>query len=240
MCDSIRLLFAVGVLALITVTAGCSALGPGDVDQEKLTEDIEYDWDTDANSTIEIRKNEYQAVYQIYNQSEITIFRFHRFNNQRPIDPRGVKFRHPNGTIVGPEAMSFDKTRSGTTISLPGNHGQLGLVGPKQGKRVRIPVVVDGSHEVILPPDRDVKYFLLGRVSPSGYERTLEGDQLHLRWESVDNDRIIVRYYLTRDLYLFGGVVAISLIALIGGLAYFWMQLRDLQTHREEVALEDQ
>lgn len=234
-----RLYLAVGILFLVMVTAGCSALGPGDVDRGQLSEDIEYDWNTDANATIEIRKNEYEAVYQIHNQSEIKVFRFHRFNNQRPIDPRGVQFRYPNGTIVGPEAMSFDKTRSGTVISLPGKHGQLGLVGPKQGKQVRIPVVVEGSHEVILPPDRDVKYFLLGRVSPSNYERMVEGDQLHLTWDTVDNDRIVVRYYLNRDLYLFGGLVAISLVVLIGGLTYYWLQLRDLQTRREEVALED-
>lgn len=234
-----RLGLAALMLVLLTVSAGCTLLGPGDVDAGDLEAEAEYDWDTSANVTINIKSDSYQAVYKIANQSELKVFRFHRFNNQRPIDPKAVQFRYPNGTIVGPESMEFEKQRSGTVIDLPGRTGMLALTGPKQGKQVRIPTVIEGSYEVILPEDTDVRYFLLGRVSPSGYERTVENGQVHLRWDDVSGDSIVVRYYLARDLLIFGSVLLLALLALIGGLGYFWLQLRSLQDRRDEVALDD-
>lgn len=234
-----RLALAALVLVFLAMSAGCTLLGPGDVDTDELEAEAEYDWETSANVTITIQSDSYQAVYKIANQSELKVFRFHRFNNQRPIDPTGVQFRYPNGTIVGPEAMEFEKQRSGTVINLPGRTGILAFTGPKQGKQLRIPTVIEGSYEVILPEDTDVQYFLLGRVSPSGYERSLENDRVHLRWEDVSGDSIVVRYYLARDLLIFGSVVLICLMALIGGLGYFWLQLRTLREHRDEVALDD-
>ncbi len=234
-----RLGFAALVLVFLTMSAGCTLLGPGDVNTDELEAEATYDWDRSANVTITIKSDSYQAVYKITNQSELKVFRFHRFNNQRPINPQAVQFRHPNGTIVGPESMEFEKQRSGTVIKLPGRTGMLALTGPKQGKQVRIPTVIEGSYEVILPENTDVRYFLLGRVSPGGYERTVEDGQVHLRWEDVSGDSVVVRYYLARDLLIFGSVVLIALMALIGGLAYFWLQLRTLQDRRDEVALDD-
>lgn len=234
-----RLGIAALVLVFLSMSAGCTLLGPGDVDTDDLGADAEYEWDTAANVTITITADSYRAVYELTNQSELKVFRFHRFNNQRPIDPKAVQFRYPNGTVVGPESMTFEKQRSGTVINLPSRTGMLALTGPKQGKQVRIPTVVEGSYEVILPEQTDVRYFLLGRVSPSGYERTVEDGQVHLQWEEVSGDSIIVRYYLARDLLIFGSVVLLALLALIGGLGYFWLQLRTLRDRRDEVALDE-
>ncbi|MDY6817945.1 MAG: DUF5803 family protein [Halobacteriales archaeon] len=231
-----RLLAAFGLVALM-VTAGCSAFGGGSVDQETLDEEITYDWNTTADATIEIERNRYKAVYRVQNRS-IELYRFHRLNNKRSINPAGVKFRYPNGTIVGPAAMDFEKTRSTTTITLPAENGTLAFAAPKQGKRVRIPAVIDGSYEVILPPNTLAKYFLLGRIRPDGYERSVVDNQVHLQWEEVPIDRIVVEYYLQRDLLILSGLVAGAIIAAIGGVAYFWLQLRELRSTREDVALD--
>lgn len=231
-----RLLGTVGFI-LLMVTAGCSAFGGGSVDQETLDEDISYDWNTTADATIDIERNQYKALYRVRNRT-IEVYRFHRFNNERSIDPAGVKFRYPNGTVVGSEAMEFEKTRSRTKITLPADNGTVAFAAPKQGKRVRIPVVIDGSYEVILPPNTLAKYFLLGRIRPDGYERSVVDNRVHLRWEEVPIDRIVVEYYLQRDLLILSGLVVGAIIAAIGGVAYFWLQLRELRAKREDVALD--
>lgn len=232
-----RLLGIVAVLFL-TVSAGCSAFGPGEVNQDRLASNASYDWDTSADVTFTLHASQYQAVYTIENQSTIELYRFHRLNNKRPIDPAAVKFRFPNGRVVGPEAMTFEKTQSRTVIGLPTDDGQLAVTLPKNGKRIRAPAILDGDYEVILPENARVGIPLLGRVVPRSYERTVVDEQVHLYWESVQGDRVVVRYYLVRDLYLFGGLLALSIIVLVGGIAFFWLQLKDLRKRREEVAID--
>ncbi len=232
-----RLLGLVAVL-LLAVSAGCSAFGPGEVNQDRLASNGSYEWDTNADVTYTLQASQYQAVYTIENQSTIEIYRFHRLNNKRPVDPAAVKFRFPNGRIVGPEAMTFEKTGSGTVIDLPTDDGQLAVTLPKNGKRIRTPAIIEGDYEVVLPENARVGIPLLGRVVPRGYERTVVDEQVHLYWESVQGDRVVVRYYLVRDLYLFGGLLALSTIILVGGVAFFWLQLKNLRKRREEVALD--
>lgn len=233
-----RRTLATAAVLFLAVSAGCSAFGPGDVNQDKLAANATYDWDTDATVTFTLQRSQYQAVYTIQNQSTIKLYRFHRLNNQRPVDPSAVKFRFPSGRIVGAEAMTFRKTQSGTEIDLPTDDGQLAVSLPKNGKRIRTPAILEGDYEVILPENARVGIPMLGRVVPRGYERTMVNDQVHLYWESVQGDRVVVRYYLVRDLYLFGGLLALSLIILVGGIAYFWLQLKNLRERVEQVALD--
>jgi len=232
-----RAIAMTAVLGLLLL-AGCSAFGPGDVNRERLDTNATYTWDTRANVTFTLEQSQYKAVYRIENQSTFEIYRFHRLNNRRPVDPAAVKFRYPNGRIVGAAEMEFEKTQSGTEITLPNEDGQLAMSLPKNGKRIRAPAVLEGDYEVILPENARVGIPLLGRVVPRGYERTTVDGQVHLYWESVQGDRVVVRYYLVRDLYLFGGLLALSTVILIGGVAFFWIQLKDLRERREEVALE--
>lgn len=236
-----RLLVAVGVLALLAVTAGCAnPFGGGDVDQEALAENETYDWNTTAATTLTIEKNHVHAVYTVENRSTIEVYGFRRFNNERPVDPVALRFRYANGTVVGPESMDVSKTNSRTAIELPADEGQVAMKLPKNGKRVRLPVVVEDSHEVILPENADVKYFLLGRVSPRADERVEGPDgRVHLRWDEVSNERVVVEYYLDRDLVIFAAVLSLGSVLLVGGLVYFWLQLRTLRDRREQVAWED-
>lgn len=233
-----RLTLAAAAFAVLAVTAGCAAFGSGDVDRGKLEEEVVYDWNTEADVTITIGKDRYQAVYQFENRSSIELYRFRRLNNERPIDPIGAKFRHTDGTIVNIEPGAVEKTRSRTIISLPASEGQFAYSAPKTGKSIRVPVAAEGSYEVILPPNARVKYPLLGRVSPRGYVPEPMDGQVRLRWEEVTSDQIVVRYYLVRDLLIFGSLVAIAIALILGGSVYFWLQLRTLRDRREEVALE--
>lgn len=236
-----RRLLAVGTLAFLALLAGCtSPFGSGEVDQAALAQNQTYDWDTSANSTLTVESDGIRAVYTLENRSTLEVYGFQRFNNKRPIDPVGLQFRYPNGTVVGPESMAVSKANSRTTIELPASAGQVALTLPKTGKRVRVPVVVDGSHEVILPQNAQVKYFLLGRVAPRADQRFEGPDgRVHLQWEDVSGDRVVVEYYLERDLFLFAAGLTLGSFILVGGLVYFWLQLRSLRERRQQVAWED-
>lgn len=225
-----------GMLVVLLVgSAGCTVLSPGEVDQDALGEDVAYEWDTQANGTIRVGEDGYRAVYNISNRSEVQLFEFDRFNNERPFDPRGVKFRFPNGTVVGAEGMTVEKTRSFTVISLPATEGKFAYSGPKSGKHVRVPTVIPGSHEMILPESARIQYPLFGRVLPRDYTWEMEGDMVHIHWDDVRTDQIIVRYYLVRDLWLFGGIVGIAFLVLIGGGVYLWRELQEVRERRGEV-----
>lgn len=236
-----RRLVALGTLILLAVLAGCMGpLGGGSIDTSAADESVDYDWNTTANTTLTVESGRVLAVYTIENRSTIEAYDYQRLNNERPVDPVAVRFRYPNGTVVGPEAMAFSTANSRTVIELPAESGQVALVLPKSGKQVRVPVVVEGSHEMILPENAHVQYFLLGRVIPSADERVEEADgRVHLGWEDVTRDRIVVEYYLERDLVVFTAILLLGSVVLVGGLVYYWLQLRELRERREAVAWED-
>ena len=236
-----RRTLAVGLLLVLVVSSGClSFFGGNQVDRDRLAEERSYDWDTTADTTVVVDRSEVRLVYALENRSTLELFRYERFNNERAVDPIALRFRHPNGTVVGPDAMTVTKSRSATTIELPAEDGRVALTLPKRGKRVRLPVVVDGSHELVLPEDAWVRYWLLGRVVPPADSRTLEDDgRVHLRWASVERERLVVEYYLERDLLIFGSLLAVGLVALAAVLGYFYLQLRTLRERREAVAWEE-
>lgn len=236
-----RRFLALGLLVFLTATAGCMGpFGGGEVDRSAADQDETYDWDTSANTTLTVEQDRILAVYTLDGQSTVEAYAFQRFNNERPVDPVAVRFRYPNGTVVGPEAMTFSQANSRTVIEPPTGEGQLALTLPKSGKRVRVPVVVDGSHEMILPENAHVRYFLLGRVVPSADERVEAADgRVHLRWNDVTRERIVVEFYLARDLVIFTGILALGSALLLGGLAYFWLQLRTLRERRQQVAVDE-
>jgi hypothetical protein len=93
---------------------------------------------------------------------------------------------------------------------------------------------------VILPPGYRVENFVLATLRPGGHETTLdeETDRVHIYWDEIDASTITVRYYLERDVYLFGGLVAVTSIAAVIGLGYVYRQIQQLQRQREEMGLD--
>ncbi|MDZ7700561.1 MAG: DUF5803 family protein [Halobacteriales archaeon] len=236
-----RRLLAVGALALLAVLAGCAGpFGGGGLDTSRANETASYDWETTANSTLTVEGDRVLAVYRVENRSTLELYGFRRFGNLQPLDPVAARFRYPNGTVVGPAAMSFSTADSRTVVELPAEEGRFAVALPKEGKRVRVPIVVEGSHELLLPEDAHVRYFLLGRVVPSADERT-EGpdDRVRLRWEALSGERLVVEYYLERDLVIFAAVLTLAGLGILGGLIYFWLQLRTLRERRQQVAWDE-
>lgn len=235
-----RRLLAAGALCLLLVAAGCASLGPGsgEVDRERLAENATYDWDTSADVTINVTGDHYHAVYRVENRSTLAFSRFERLNDRSPLDLGAIAFRYPNGTVVRAAAMSAEQNDTHVAVTLPAAEGRFAYRVPMRGKELHVATAASGSYEVVLPPDTRVRYPLLGRVEPGGYETSLEGERVHVRWTELTADRLVVRYYLVRDLWLFAGIVAVGAVGAVVGLAYFWRQLRGLRARRDSVDVE--
>jgi hypothetical protein len=182
----------------------------------------------------------------------------------QPLNPTALQFRYENGSrlrfetteggsadlvMVRPngsrvdvpeEKLVVNKTRRRTRVFLPTNEtGQLAFTAPKNGKQVATPTFVRGTYEMVLPRGTSVGLPVLAQVSPgaSGTE-TIDG-RVHVRWEGVDRaPSIVVRYYLDRDITLFGSMVALLLVLGVGGAAYYYRQIRETVRKREEVGLD--
>jgi hypothetical protein len=220
-----RALIGLAVVAL-ALTAGCFG---GGVDEEALAEDRSYDWNTSADVTVDVGSDEYKAVFEVRNGDTLEVYRLDQIGGEQPVPIRGVRFRYPNGTVVGPERIGVEQDGDRTVLSPPGNSGQLAYSAPTLPKRFAIPVLVEGSYEVILPAETRVTGFLLGSVSPGSYERTIQDDRVHLRWTDTPSNQIQLEYYLVRDRYIFYGLVALLAVLAVAGVIYYRLQIRSLE-----------
>lgn len=226
------------VLGVLVLTAGCSALGSGEVDEDDLSEDVDHDWNRTANATFDLGKESYRAVYHLGETESVELYRPRRIQNRDPVDPKGLSFRYPNGTVVNLTTAHVERSDGATVVTPPAKNGSIGFAAARTNKRLVVPTNVDGSYEVILPENGRVRYPFLGEVSPGADERTVEDGRVHLRWEDPGGDQLVVEYYLVRDLLLLGGVVAISGAVIIGGSLYFFVRIRRLKRRRDEVGLD--
>jgi len=235
-----RLLIA-ALLGLFVFIAGCSALSPGGdgIDREALGANETYTWETSADVTVDVQTDHYEVVVAIENRSTVGLSAFERLNERRPLGLQAVAFRYPNGTVVRVAAMSVETNGSHTRVTLPASDGQFAYRVAKPGKAIHMDTPRSGTYEVLLPPETHVRYPLLGRVQPDGYETSTTDGRVHLRWADLTADQVTVEYYLVRDLFLFAGLVALGLSAGAAVLVYFWLQLRRLRERRQAVDLED-
>jgi len=231
-----RLLVGAALVGLLAVTAGCS-VGPfaDDITDEELNEDAEYDWEPNATVTITVEDAEYQAVYDVSDQSQLTVYQ-QGFAGNEPVDVRAVQFRYENGTFVNGSELDVEKQGGETVIDLPAENGTVAYTADTRPKEFGSPVLVEGSHEVILPPNHQTGNFLFSHVSPGNPEKEVVDDRVHLRWEEPEGN-VFVRYYLDRDIYIFGGIVAVLGVVMVAGLIYYLRQIRELERRREEMGL---
>lgn len=181
-----------------------------------------------------------------------------------PLKVRDVVFRYPNGTVVefrevggevrpvrvspdgsveptaDPEALTVTRTRKRTVVGLPANGtGRLAVTAPKNGKGVSTPTFVRGDYEMVLPDRARVGVPLLAQVRPGGSQTTVDDDgRVHVHWSDVRAPAISVRYYLQRDLLLFGALAGGMAIAGVIGAGYYLLQIRETIRKREEVGLD--
>jgi hypothetical protein len=182
----------------------------------------------------------------------------------QPLDPSSLQFRYENGSRlrfvdgeggsadlvmvrangsrvdVPEEKLVVNKTRRRTQVFLPTNEtGQLAFTAPKNGKQLATPTFVRGSYEMVLPAGTSVELPVLSQVSPGASRTETVDGRVHVHWDEVDRAQsVVVRYYLDRDLTLFGGMVALLVVLGLGGGAYYYRQIRETVKKREEVGLD--
>lgn len=232
-----RRLLALGGLLVLVLLGGC--LGSGGPSQDDLGENATYDWNTTANASITVEANEYRSVYRIHNRSTFDVYGESGFGGEEPLsEMSALKFRYPNGTVVNASAFEVESDRDRTELTLPNETGQLAFSVENSEKQLRTPVFADGPYHVTLPEGTDVGIPLASHVVPGGYETETVDGRTRLVWEEMDAENLRVRYYLDRDILLFGGFLMIAIvIGVIGGL-YYWRQIRTLSRRRDEHGLD--
>ncbi len=251
---------ALGVVLLVGL-AGCPTIFGADVDDpDALSEDADYRWDTGQDAFLVINRNNYTAVYNVSakatgGEGNIELYRTDALAVERPLEIHGLQFQFANGTLIRyidgeavivrddgtnepTDRLSVDNTRQRTIIELPASDGQLAFTTPKTGKQIAVETPVHGSYEIALPPNTDAALPLLSQVRPSNDNRREEGDRVHLLWNEIDASVIIVRWYLDRDLWLFGGLTLIAIILGLVGSGYYYLQIQEAKERRQEEGLD--
>ena len=243
-----RLGLAVGLVALLAVSAGCLGYitGGGEISDERLDREPTepYDWETDRDGRLTLHTaDEVQAVYQVNASQQLRLYTPAGLGREEPLAVSAVRFRYAdNGTVItGTEIRErggeIDQTTDEVDLTVPDAEGQLALSAPVTPRRLTLPVYVEGSYEVVLPPDYRMDFFLFSNAVPRGAETEIVDNRVHVRWDEVTGGTILVQYYLERDLYVFGGaIVLLSLIA-VGGLYYYRRQIDRLHDVRVQMGL---
>jgi hypothetical protein len=236
------------LLALLALVAlsGCTAItGPEEVDPSQLNQNATYDWESDENVTILVNRTSYQVVHDVRQNATLTVFSRDDLGREQSVPIRALRYRYPNGTVVGPDNSSLSANRTGqqTNIQLPGNGtGQVAYSAPRSGKSFATPTFIDGqTYAVSLPPGARVGIPLLSNVRPGSYETSVNAttNRMTVRWdEPVDSRMLRLRYYLERDLYIFGAVAVISVIIGTAGTVYYWRQLQEVRRRRQEAGID--
>jgi len=231
-----------GTLVLLAVLSGCvSLLGPGEPDPEQLNASADYDWDTDVDAAITVEKNSFQGVYNVSNATELEAYQQDALGQEEHLEVSAIQYRYPNGTVVNAshDGLSVEQTRERTIISVPNQSGgYVGFTAPRQGKRFSLPVYVEGPTNLTLPPGARVGVPLLSQVRPQADDRQVRDDRMTLTYENVTRQSISVRYYLQRDLLIFGSIFGGAILFGVGGAVYYLRQIRTLKRRREETAID--
>jgi hypothetical protein len=255
-----RLLAALALVGVLGL-AGCATfIGGGADDPEALSADAEYDFDTDSDAFITVHEDTYTAVYNVSekaagDEGTIELWQTNALTVENPLEVSAMQFRHPNGTIVRfvdgdamviredgtrepTDGLAVNTTRRRTIVHLPAEEGQLAFTVEKTGKELTLRPPIHGSYEIALPPETDTSIPLLSRVRPPNDDREVVGDRIHLRWEDVETSILTVRWYLDRDLWLFGGLAAIAGIVGVVGAVYYYWQIRRARRRREQEGID--
>lgn len=235
-----RVLAALAVVVLAGF-AGCVG-GPG-TGAEGVPSNVTYAWHANATGnattsdvTVNVTQDYYFAVYNVDNRSQLTFTRPSELGGNTAVTVGSPAFRYPNGTVT--RNVTVNQGDSQTTVTMPADHGQFAFVSPSTTREVVVPVAVNGSHDVALPPNMRAELPVLGYVTPGGSQLGFQDNRAHYRWTHVDSNTIDIRYYLQRDAYIFGGLlVALAVLAVVGVL-YLRRQVQQLQKSRREAGLD--
>lgn len=257
-----RLLVAFALVVMLSLS-GCSTIFGDDADDpEALSQDADYEFDTDRDAYIKVNSDNYTAVYNVSaresDDDTIQLYTTDALTLEQPLELRGLQFQFPNGTrlkyredgsvqkvypngstdAAADDAFGVESDRSRTTVELPAEEGRLAFTTPKSGKELAIRTPVSGSYELVLPPDTDAALPILSQVHPSNDDRYEEGERVRLVWENVDTELLVVRWYLDRDIWLFGGLALVATAIGLAGAGYYYLQMREARRRREEEGID--
>lgn len=188
----------------------------------------------------------FSAVYGV-DGGELELFRRDGLGGRNPLDVRAVRYRYPNGTVItGTELRergAVERTRDVVRIDFPGegdvDGDAVAFAAGSTPKRFVLPTYVKGSYEVVLPPNRRVSLPVFGDVSPGGASTSVDEEgRLHVVWDDVQTDSVIVQFYLPQDVQIFAGVFAAMALVGGGGLLFYRRQIEKLREQREELGLD--
>lgn len=246
-----RLLALVALVCLVGLSGCLGLFGGGGIPDDRLDQTPaggDYAWNQSVDAHITVFQNAtFEAVYRV-NDTELTLYRPDGLGGRNPLDVRAVRYRYPNGTVINGTTLAdrggIDRNRDEVTITLPGNleGDRLAFTAGSTPKRFTLPTYVDGSYEVVLPPDRRIGLPVFGQASPGGYRTEIDdADRTHVIWDGANEvtaDAVTVQFYQPGDLRLLGALAAVAGAVAVGGLLYYRRQIRDLRELREEHGLD--
>jgi hypothetical protein len=234
---------AVVALIVAVLLSGCSFFGGGEISEDSLLGDREYDWDTNVTASFDLddSSDSYTAIIKIEDRSTLEVYQKNRLRSNSPISINDLKFRFANGTVVNAthDGLTASRGSDQTKIELPADNGTVAFASSRNGKSWSTPAYVEGSYKVFLPAKTDVGIPLLSEVSPDAEKSETEDGRTVLHWDDIDEgNSISVRYYLIRDLYIFGTLLAVGISLAAGGITYYYRQIKRARKKREEVGLD--
>jgi hypothetical protein len=234
-----RRVLALGAVLALALLAGC--FGPTQIPDEQLADNATYEWDRGADAAYTLSRSSYTAVFNVSNRSTLSVYDRDALGVEAPVDLSALRYRFANGSVVAPNGtanLSATLEQRRTVISLPATDGQVGYTASRSGKQFTTPVVVPGSQSVTLPPGARVGVPLLSQVSPGDHTTSVSDNRMTVSWSDAEDGALTVHYYLQRDLLLFTALVLVVTVVGVAGLVYYFRQLRQLESAREDIGLD--
>lgn len=244
-----KLLAALALVGLL-LGAGCLGYvtGGGEIDDATLDREpaVAYDFDTGVDGRLTVTEaSEYRAVYDVEGREQVRLFRETGYGTEEPIELHAFRVRYADGEVVNGSTFrahggEVEQTTDEVWVRFPEDREaeKLGFTAPSTPKRFVARVPVEGSLEVVLPPDRRVDFFLFGNVAPGGYETEVDGDTQRIVWEEFEGDRVIVQFYLERDLAIFAVAFVIAVVIAVAGVYHYRRRIERLAERRREMGLD--
>lgn len=245
-----RQLLAVLAFVALLLGAGCLGYvtGGGEIDDSTLDREPAepYEFGSDRDGLLIVtQESEYRAVYDVDGREQVRLYQETGYGTEEPIELHALRVRYADGEVVNGSTFrahggEVERTPDEVWVRFPDDLEveKLAFTAPSTPKRFVATVPVEGSLEVALPPERRVDFFLFGNVAPGGYETEVRGDTQHVVWEEFSGDRVIVQFYLQRDLWIFAAAFAIAAVIAVAGVSYYRRRIERLEAQRKEMGLD--